>query len=457
MELPAELVGQKVLSFLDLKSIVLLERALTTTKKMSTLHSFLKISPAFAGSVLIPNDASKFKWLQVRHCRITQGVINLDKLEAPFDVDVINELTLCGLDQDRNISNKIGMISNKAFEKCKKVALNGTTQDLATIVELFSRLQNMRTLITDCFIDDWFEDALNNTTSGTTLERITFNDFPTSLTTVAAIVKHCPNLLSLEVFRFADTNEALLTLSEHKLPKEFLGVSHVLPELSVEQAFLCAHALSRICRLHTYYLSHCLHSLPYLTGLRELYVGSHVDHILLPILSQHCLSLEIVRLSEYSSATVEQVVELIQSCSGTLTVLQLNHASCVESNTLATALVPHCPHLQELVFGSLMVSHPRTTMDSSVLALSWHCPQLRELNMYCHGKASEITLLQLIAACPQLQVLEVPEYTVPPYFSRRLFQRRNKKVQWGTLKPHSTIAPWVAMRIAMLKLHCCQH
>ena len=453
-EMPADLVGQKILSFLDIKSIALLERALTSTVRLSTLHSFLKFSPTLSGSVSVPRQFNKLKWLQDRHCRIAEGVVCLQELKAVVDFYLFDEITLHI--KYRILPKQIEMLSIAAYNKCFKVIID-VDQDSVTMLKLFSRLKNMHAFSAKGYHDNWMRDALG-CGNRTGLQHITLFSSSSRIShrTVTAIAKHCPNLQSLNVNRFDNISAALFTLSKRRLPRKALSIVQGLPELRVEHAAHCAHALSRISELsfHPSTDNRNLPGLlPYLTGMKELCANSKDDHVLLPILIVVGLPLERVMLGEYSSTTAEQVMELVQSCSGSLTVLHLKHTSPTVTNAMVTALVPHSPHLQELVVGSFRTS---TSMDSCVLALSWHCPQLRELNMYCHGKASEITLLQLIAACPQLQVLGVPVHTLPPYLSKRLFQCRNKQVQWGTLKPHSTIAPWVAMRIAMLSLHCYQ-
>lgn len=110
--LPTELVGQKILSFLDLKSIALLERALTCPDRLTTLHSFLKISPSFPESVVI---------------------------------DMIDEITLHV--QRIILTNQLDMLSVAAYKKCCTVHITDK-QDSATMVILFSRLKSMHTLIT---------------------------------------------------------------------------------------------------------------------------------------------------------------------------------------------------------------------------------------------------------------------------------------------------------------------
>ena len=351
IELPTALIVDHIFRFLNLKSVALLERALTSPDRLTTLHSFLELCPAFEGTVYVSTQMSKMRWLQKRRCRIAKGVIYLEQLKAAVDVDQIDELTLYV--RKRLIPNQIDMLSDVAYKNISKVDISVDDQDRSIMLKLFSRLKNMRTLSATGNIDDWIEDALNST-DRTALEKITFNDFPTSHTTVAAIVKHCPNLLSLEVFRFADTNEALLTLSEHKLPKELLGVSHSLSDLSVEQADRCAHALSRIRSLCTSKASWpadiLLGLAPYLTGLKGLWLKSSIDHKLLPLLAQHSLSLERVRICTHSSVTVELLAVLIVSNRDSLTSLRINSDLSIAKTMLLTELMPYCPHLKGLTY-----------------------------------------------------------------------------------------------------------
>ena len=454
-ELPADLVGQKILSFLDLKSIVLLERALTCPVRLSTLHSFIRIAPSFSGNVTIPNDFNKWKWLKKRNCRITEGVVNLNMLTDAVDVDLIDKLALLVMLLSTSLPTNIEKLYSNAYEKCCTLEVFVLYEDLFSMVVLLSQLKNIRKMSVDCLTTiDWFASALLYVNI-TALEEITFTCFSTSQSAVIAIAKNCPNLKLLTMSSFANTNESLRILSEYNLPREKLEISGWLTELSADQATHCAHALSRIRSLHTGDLSYWLHCIPHLTGLREIRVGSRGDHQLLLILALDCLPLERVKLSMFSSATVVDVTVFIRSCSNTLTSLNLSGKSSIVGNPLITALAPHCPHLQELVISSPWWS-TATCLDSSILALSWHCPQLRSLDIEMYGKVTELALLQLIAACPQLLMLRVSMNTKTSVLYGKLFQSYNRKTCWGTLKPHSTIAPWLAMRIAMLSLHCCQ-
>ena len=352
IELPTALIVDHIFRFLNLKSIALLERALTSPDKLATFHSFLELCPAFEGTVYVSTQMSKMRWLQKRRCRIAKGVIYLEQLKAAVDVDQIDELTLYV--RKRLIPNQIDMLSDVAYKNISQVDISVDDQDRSIMLELFSRLKNIRTLSAPGNIDDWIEDALNSSTNSTSLESITLKHIPTSQTTVAAIVKHCPNLLSLEVFRFADTHEALLTLSEHKLPKELLGVSHALSELSITQAARCAHALSRIRSLCTSRASWpadlLLGLAPYLTGLKGLWLKSKIDHKLLPLLAQHSLSLERVRICTHSSVTVELLAVLIQSNRDSLTSLRINSDLSIAKTMLLKELMPYCPHLQGLTY-----------------------------------------------------------------------------------------------------------
>lgn len=233
------------------------------------------------GKVNISSQVTKFKWLKKRHCRISHGVVCLNMIQATLDIDLINDLTLHV--KRRLISARIKFLSDKAYEKCFNVHIDDY-QDPVIIVELFSRLKNMRTLIVDGIINTWIDSALFcNNSKG--LEHITLfsSSTTTPQSTVTAIVKHCPNLKSFEVSQFADTNAALCILSEHMLPQERLNLSLGFATLQSEQAAHCVHALSRISGLYLHSHSDIMNIvglLPYLTGMKFLTANSKDDHIL---------------------------------------------------------------------------------------------------------------------------------------------------------------------------------
>ena len=139
---------------------------------------------------------------------------------------------------------------------------------------------------------------------------------------VTAIVKHCPNLQSFELSKCHNIY-SLTTLSEHNLPREELILTQGWREVDIplQQIPLCTLALSRIRTMKTshysypYNMNRIIVLVSYFTGIRELWVNSMNDHMLLPRLFNNHLSLEKLIIGSNSTATDKQVGEFIQSCS----------------------------------------------------------------------------------------------------------------------------------------------
>ena len=143
--------------------------------------------------------------------------------------------------------------------------------------------------------------------------------------------------------------------------------------------------------------------IPYLTELKEVVVVSRIDHVLLPLLSQHCLKLNFISVLENSTATITQVLQLAQNCRNIHTIELVNDG--INTDELIIGLAERCPNLR-----SLYVEATANITDSSILALSDHCLQLRELMLQCTNLSltTEDAILQLICRCKYLHILKLP-------------------------------------------------
>ena len=138
-------------------------------------------------------------------------------------------------------------------------------------------------------------------------------------------------------------------------------------------ADLCAPALSCIQSIQTPYnigleddVTHYARTVPYLTELKEVVVVSRIDHVLLPLLSQHCLKLDTISVLENSTATITQVLQLAQNCRNIHTIELVNNG--INTDELIIGLAERCPNLR-----SLYVEATANFTDNSILALSEHC------------------------------------------------------------------------------------
>ena len=417
-ELSSVVVGQKILSFLDLKSIVWLERALASNTMQQTLRSFLLFVPTIQYSIQIPQQLRRLKWFQLHKCRISQGSVYLNKLTNAFDLESIENITLF-VDGEVN-PNTIPLLSDMTSENISEVCFNCEDIDIVIAEGLFARLKNLRYLEITCEECNWITAAMRGLQSAVgvgnaiLLEKIGLEFMPEYLpdSAVAAIAKSCPRLLSLDINSDDITVASLLLLSEHKLPLEELKVT-ALPHFdSPLQVARCAHALSRIPHLRTSHegdsadiSSNTLTmTAPYLTGLSALCGNCEADHLLLPLFAQRPLPLRSVFLGRRSSATAAQVLQLLQRSGSHLQRLRLDNEACEVSDAFILAAVPLLPQLEQLVLSY----YDKDFTEASLLALSEHCLQLEELDIGDYLGATEAVVLQLIRRCRYLRKLVVP-------------------------------------------------
>ena len=218
---------------------------------------------------------------------------------------------------------------------------------------------------------------------------------------VIALAQHCSRLKKLNLLSCI----FIAALSERGLPlEEFEFNSLVIP--SAEIAAQCAHTLSRIRKLHVHNGVYMMvrYALQYMTGLRELILGSTEDHLLVPHLllllqGQCCAGLESLSINKYSNITTEQFIELLMENSKLL-VLDINQSICV-TDAVLVELARSCPHLQKFA-----VYNISELTEQSVLALAVHCRQLREIYIP-ETKVSEETVRQLAQHCRHLTKLNL--------------------------------------------------
>ena len=409
--IPSILVGQGIFSFLNVESIVRLETAVASSERVLALRSFLSYFTKEDIIVNIPNETSKLKWLQTHGIQITKVTVNLNKIYAIFDANMINEIALVG--NGYIDSSILTNLPDSCYEKVVSIFFYDDLNE-ELMEELFSCLHNLREVTVNCrhdVWDGWLLSALRRlhreTNNNVLIEKVHIN---TSEASVVEIAKYCPKLQSLSGNRNIG-EDSLLALSTHcPLLKRIVMIWH-MPRISTEQtAALCVPALSCIQSIQTPYsiglqtdVTHYVRTVPYLTELKEVVVVSRIDHVLLPLLSQHCLKLNIISVLEKSSATTTQLLQLAQNCRNIHTILLVNDR--INTDELIIGLAKRCPNLR-----SLYVEATANITDNSILALSEHCPQLRELMLQYTNLSltTEDAILQLIRRCKYLHILKLP-------------------------------------------------
>ena len=428
--LPSELVGEFIFSFLNLEDIVRLETALVSTQPV---QSFLFFTPKVYVEVHIPH--AKHQWLQAHDYPISKAIVHLDEIEAPLETQLINEIEL--VDNNNIITNEaLNYLPDSCFEKVVSVDFHRNDQDPQLMEELFARLHNLRELRVSWISITWILRALQTLHIGTNknvlIENIKFypslyrRDHDKWNRYITYIAEYCPRLQCLSA-GYDLTEDTLLSLSTRcPLLEEF--DTEYIPVISTAQvAARCALALSCIhtVRLPDYFLDdddnditpNYAMTIPYLTGLRFVHAWGPKDDMFLSLMSQHCLKLEKVEICERSTATAEQLQQLAQNCRHLHTVLLHTYNEDFNSDAAIIGLAQRCPTLRSLVFKFNMTS---ALTDASILALSEHCPELQELDIidlyYTDSNRksrkpdiTEAAVLQLIKHCIKLRRLKISD------------------------------------------------
>ena len=106
-ELPVSLVAQTISPFLDLKSIVMLERGLANHTMQRTIKAFLSLLPTLNIKLKIPNENIKMKWLYDRKVRIRRAEVVLNMVKMPQELCLIDQVHIIirGNIRTTNINN----------------------------------------------------------------------------------------------------------------------------------------------------------------------------------------------------------------------------------------------------------------------------------------------------------------------------------------------------------------
>ena len=400
------LAGQSILSCLDLKSIVRLETALGSSEQRENFRPFLSYYTQADIEVLIPQEISKLKWLQTHNFRITRAIVHMDKLNAIFDAQRINEIELvdnmCSISRD-----SIKKLPNNCFYKVVSVCFS-KQQNSNLMVELFSCLHNLHELSVNCCPSEWILTALQRLHRGSS-NNVLIMHISSDVTcegSVTRIAECSPKLQSLSV-SFDIFEDSLLALSTHCPLLKDLNFPHIPWMFNDESCAKCALALSCIHSIATP-CKHMFHGdlvqytivIPYLTELREVRLWYFIDKVLIPLISQYCLKLEIVDIGYSSHARPLQILQLLQNNP---------HVHTIEIDTgeryteeLLFRFVDCCPNLRNL---NLCFRYGYFITDVSLLALSEHCPNLQDLSIFNYNEITEAGVLSLVQNCKHLRKL----------------------------------------------------
>ena len=410
-KLPPILVGQSIFSYLNLNSVVRLETALVSRERRQTMCCFLPFISTVDVEVHIPKEMNKLKWLQAHNFPISKAILNLKNINAAFDTCWINEIKLVD-NMSVITSSTLSYLPDSCYEKIVLICFT-QEQNVSLMEELFSRLYNLREVKVDCRPDGWILNALRRlnieTNHNIMLVNISINYYGNDHNySVAEIVEYCPRLQSLSV-PLNITEDSLIALSTYCPLLKELDIFW-FPRIATEESTaLCAPALSCVHRIWTPNMNDNLdtsdyaRTIPYLTELLFVGLYGNNDHVLMPLISQYCLKLENVDISEGSTITPEQLLQLAQNCQHLITITISNYR--LISDNMMIGMAERRSNLKNI---TLWGYDEFVLTDVGLLALSKHCPQLEELVLYGGNTITEEVVVQLVQSCKQLRTLRLP-------------------------------------------------
>ena len=198
IQLPYEVLGHKMLIYLELIDIIQFEKAAASQESQQLLQSILLYCPPI---VVALSDTFHFnsecsKWFHKRRCHVKLAQISVK--------------SLCHLDFEHSVLNNIELLINSTLSLDDITLLNSITlrithlriqdnQDPKVMEVLFSLLNTTGSIIHFLHIKSsnlskWFEHIKP---IGPSLREIAVDQCVTNYTTIITISEYCPNLEKL--------------------------------------------------------------------------------------------------------------------------------------------------------------------------------------------------------------------------------------------------------------------
>ena len=401
--LPVELVGYKVLGYLNLSDLVLLERASASRELLELFLNLIPYAPPLP--IHLSNNQHQntliLSWIVKRRLRLRFLKINL-----PGNNPVLNMDNILVENVELRLSRGITKEDSKHFQGnflCNKINSIIIWGDMnkEIITHICSCIDHVHTLyIPNCInTDDWLtpnilekwnlkEVCLGNCInmsidplipSFSEVTSLTFHDTTMDDTTVLAIAQHCLKLKRLDFYSSDLKVASLLTLSEHKLPLVWLHLSTIPSIANADIARRCSHALSCIDSLstgvnfkETQNSSFCI---PYMSNVKQLYL-TDLKFLYMDLIIEHFCNLRSISVLMGTCSKVK----ILSLCRGNPSLQELEYYTfshtVVHNHDLFTdhdliELIHACPHLRKLC-----LRYETDITDIGILALSEHCPLL---------------------------------------------------------------------------------
>ena len=423
-DLPVELVGTNVFSYLSMQSIVMLERACGSKESH---QSFMEQIPHCTPCELPNNNISTLltlQWFAKRKCRLLSVDVKLTADNPVFNVTnlMVDNFRLL-LDSETTTESLKLLIDNNLGGKVIGIEISGNqnreviegisactrnVEQLTTrysyncmdwlTADILSKWKLTRLLLAGVSITLPIRTIILQTCTELTSIKLCSNNIDDAA--VIAIAQHCSKLQTLLLRSSNITWTSLLALSERCLPLEELDIDFIPNIPTADIARHSSHALSCIRHLNTDYLIRQDASilLPYLTGLTSVYLNYCSDSYI-PLLTQHCHKLtKITVYNKYYS-----IADILSLCRNNALLQELScYVQYNITDTILIELIHACPHLH-----TLWLPYETAITEIGILTISEHCPQLQWLDITHCKQVTEAAVLQLLQRCCKLTRLEV--------------------------------------------------
>ena len=429
VQLPCEVMGQRMMGFLNLNDIMQFEKAAASQKCQSLLRAIFPYCPAIV--VVKPPENlynltyESHSWFKKRQCRVQLVRIGIELLsEVDFDFSILEGTVELYLDANTTHENIVPFVNSDFSQKITQLYVEGD-QDPAVMGVLFSQLCNVRNLyIQSSNLSQWIDHVSK---IGPSIKELAEFDSMTDMNMINIITGYCPNLMKLSFSRgsgVSDTN-ILLSIASNCPNLRILKVGLIyystdeqcnadltafavkcpqLEELSLyfqqltEQSVLTL--IQHCSRLKKLKLKWCYIAISYLLALSERDLPLEELGIpMIPIPSAeiaaqcaHALS----RIRHLNTSKRLNAVDSYLHATQYLTGLREMDLDSSEDHLLL--LHGHYPNLESLYI------HPNSSINAEhLIELIRGAPLLHTLIVEKSTCTSDVILVELACSCPQLQ------------------------------------------------------
>ena len=384
--LPPEVVGQNVLAFLNLKSLVQLDTAIMDHMQKAEFLELLKYCPPVKIHQGIQVSKEELLWFRQRKCRIQEMKLSLSQSDySDIDISVTERVlldikcTVVSSDIDKLKTSPISLMINS-------IHISGE-QDNDLIYSLFSLVPNVKKLLVlynrpytwlesvqyfttqMCSLSFVFDKLTHDITNLIHLQgkhlkylymlcTVTWEDDPNNF--LEALGRECPFLEELHIENLYRDNKTVLQYGIMTLTNYCFS----LQTLAIMSFCLTDTAIIAIAE-------HC-------TNLKrlELYETNLLTYTALITLSKHCLPHEVLSIPWIPIPSVEVAAQCAHALSR-IQRLKPTPSMCTDVPSL------YIGYLTSLETLDLSESLGESSIVDILTAVTLHCPQIHTVAVSC--------------------------------------------------------------------------